>query len=327
MTDSTKGYIAAFTYAFIIGLSFMFIKIALEYSNALDVLAHRFTLSCLCTSIPILIGKIKFDISMKDIVKLIIPLSFLLPVAFFLLQTLSLQLIPSSEAGIIAAMIPIFAIVFAYFILGEKINYKQGFFVLLSVSGVIFISVMKGINIVHFSVLGTLLFLASTMSSALYNVLTRKYVHGYTVYNFTFVMTVVGCVVFNVAAIVQHLYLGTWSIAGYFAPFAEWNFALSIIYLGVPASFMTGFLINYALSKIEAGKMSIFNNLCVVIAIVAGAVFLNEAIYWYHIVGAIVVTTGVFGVNMFGKKDVETEVEFEVEAEEEYQLASCRMYL
>lgn len=40
-----KAYAAAIAYASIIGFSFLFVKIALESANPIDLLAHRFTVS------------------------------------------------------------------------------------------------------------------------------------------------------------------------------------------------------------------------------------------------------------------------------------------
>ena len=299
MSDNAKGYSAALLYAFIIGLSFMFVKIALKYSSSLDLLAHRFTLAFICIAVPILVGKFKLNISIKDFLKLS-PLALFFPITFFLFQTFGLELVPSSEAGIIQATAPIFTIIFAFLLLREKINYKQGFSVFLSVGGVIFISLINGANMADFNIWGTIFILSSTLATAIYSVLTRKYVSNYSLYDFTFVMTSLGFIAFNISAIVEHLVLGTWSLSGFYAPLADRNFVIAVIYLGIPSSFMTGFLVNYSLKKIEASRMSIFNNLAVVIAIVAGAVFLNETIFWYHIVGAVMITVGVFGVSIFG---------------------------
>jgi drug/metabolite transporter (DMT)-like permease len=56
---------------------------------------------------------------------------------------------------------------------------------------------------------------------------------------------------------------------------------------------------NYILSKIEASKMSVFSNLGTVITIIAGAVFLKEKIYLYHIIGSILIVGGVLGADFF----------------------------
>lgn len=62
---------------------------------------------------------------------------------------------------------------------------------------------------------------------------------------------------------------------------------------------------NYALSKIEAAKMSVFGNLRTVVAIFAGVFFLKEKIYYYHIIGSIMIILGVIGTNYFDSKDEE----------------------
>lgn len=52
--------------------------------------------------------------------------------------------------------------------------------------------------------------------------------------------------------------------------------------------------------------MSVFANLGTVISIVAGVVFLNESIYYYHIIGSVLIVGGVLGTNFLGMKRKET---------------------
>jgi drug/metabolite transporter (DMT)-like permease len=54
---------------------------------------------------------------------------------------------------------------------------------------------------------------------------------------------------------------------------------------------------NYALSKIEASKMSVFANLSTVVSIAAGAMVLKEAVTVYHVVGSTLIIAGVIGTN------------------------------
>jgi drug/metabolite transporter (DMT)-like permease len=63
------------------------------------------------------------------------------------------------------------------------------------------------------------------------------------------------------------------------------------------SSLVTSLLTNYILSKIEASKMSVFSNLGTVISIVAGVIFLKEEIFYYHIIGSILIVGGVIGTN------------------------------
>ncbi len=45
MTAQRKAYLAAIGYALIIGLSFMFVKVALTVASPIDTLAHRFSIA------------------------------------------------------------------------------------------------------------------------------------------------------------------------------------------------------------------------------------------------------------------------------------------
>ncbi|NLJ99166.1 MAG: hypothetical protein GX320_07885 [Tissierellia bacterium] len=47
--------------------------------------------------------------------------------------------------------------------------------------------------------------------------------------------------------------------------------------------------------------MSVFSNLGTVISIIAGAVFLKEEIFYYHIIGSILIIGGVIGANFLDK--------------------------
>ncbi|AMP20021.1 hypothetical protein AZF37_01460 [endosymbiont 'TC1' of Trimyema compressum] len=58
MTTTTKGTLGALVYSLIIGFSFLFLKIALENSNTIDALAHRFLFAYIIIVIIALIKKI-----------------------------------------------------------------------------------------------------------------------------------------------------------------------------------------------------------------------------------------------------------------------------
>jgi drug/metabolite transporter (DMT)-like permease len=99
---------------------------------------------------------------------------------------------------------------------------------------------------------------------------------------------------------IQHLAAG--DFVQYVSLWTNVPFLLFTFYLGVFATLLTSFLSNYILSKIPASQMSVFANLSTVISIVAGAVILNETIYFYHWIGAFFIITGVIGTNAFKQK-------------------------
>ncbi|TYR81397.1 DMT family transporter [Priestia megaterium] len=298
MTEYKKAYYAAISYTLIIGFSFMFVKIALTAASPLDTLAHRFTIAFFVISAFVLFRKNQVSIKIKDVLP-ILPLALLYPVLFFTFQAFGLVYTSSSEAGIIQATIPIFTLILAALFLKEHSSSWQKLSIFLSVSGVIFIFMMNGLNVEAYNVKGAVLILLSALASASYNILARKLTKQYPLITLTYVMTFFGFITFNGIAIVNHLMEK--SLSSFFSPFSSIEFIVSVIYLGVLSSLCTSYLSNYALSKLEASKMSVFSNLATLVTIIAGVIFLNETIKFYHIIGAALILAGVVGTNYLDK--------------------------
>lgn len=295
----TLAYIAAVAYALIIGLSFLFTKLSLGVTNPIDILAHRFTVSFLAIVLPVLFKIVKVNYT-KERIKKIIPLAIVYPMLFFGFQTFGMQYATSSEAGILLASAPVFTLILATYFLKEKTTTLQKISVVVSVTGVIYISLMKGSSLDVNNIKGIVLLVLSALSIATYSVMARKLTQEFTNIELSFVMIVISFISFNLLAGGRHLING--SLSTYFTPFTNMNFLISILYLGVLSTLVTSLLTNYVLSQIEASKMSVFANLGTVISIVAGVVFLNEKIYYYHIIGSILIVGGVLGTNFLGEK-------------------------
>ncbi|PHG80315.1 DMT family transporter [Bacillus wiedmannii] len=301
MKLTTKAYLSALLYSFIIGFSFMFVKLALTITSPLDTLAHRFTVAFVAASIPIVFGFVKLNMSFKNILALL-PLAIFYPALFFAFQAFGLVYTSSSEAGIIQAAIPIFTMMLASYFLKEYTNTWQKISVLISVIGVIYIFIMNGIGTHETSFIGIILILLSALSSAFYNVLARKMTKKFKLMDLTYTMTVIGFISFNSIAIASHINKGT--IMVYFKPFTNGTFLISILYLGLLSSLLTALLLNYSLSYIEAAKISVFSNLSTLITIIAGVIFLHEQISYFHIIGTIMIILGIIGTNFWGKKGI-----------------------
>ncbi len=306
MTDR-KAYAALLLQMVLIGLSFMFIKIALKYTTplsgaldgAFDLMGHRFAFAFGAASLPILFGLIKLRVTKKGWLVLL-PLSLLYPLLFFTFQTLGIANTTTAEAGIVFAASPIFVAVIAALVLKEKTTFLQKFFILLSVSGVLYIILMKGDLMggeTHFK--GIFYTLLSALSTGFYTVLVRKYRNEYSNYTLMYLMMLIGFVVFNLIAFIDHGLSQT--VKDYFAPLKNIDYLISIFYVGVLSTFITQFLAIYAVARIEASKVGVFNNLATVVTVFAGVLFLGEALYSYHIIGALIIISGIIGSNYFAK--------------------------
>lgn len=299
MKDKSKrsAYLAALLYAIIVGLSFLFTKVALGISNPIDILAHRFIASFIAISIPILFKLVPINLTKKRIVK-VLPLAILYPLCFFGFQTFGLQYATSSEAGILLASAPVFTMIMASYFLKEKSNTYQKISIAISLVGVLYITFKKGSTIELANMKGIILLLLSALSFSGYGILVRKLRKDYTVVELSFIMVTISFIAFTSLAIIKNISAGT--VSDFFLPLKNIDFIISILYLGVLSTLGTSLLTNYSLSKLEASKMIVFSNLGTVISIVAGVIFLKEKIFYYHIIGSLMIIGGVLGTNFLG---------------------------
>lgn len=299
MNDTKKAYIATLIQVAIIGFSFMFVKVALEYVSPLVLLSYRFFFALLASLLPIIVKKVRIDIKASDIFK-ILPLSLFYPVLFFGFQSFGLLYSSSTEAGIIIATAPIFTAILSNIFLKEKTTKVQNLFICISMSGIIYISVVNSMQIEGFSIFGTILLILSTVSMAFYNIMSRKLSKTYSYYTLTFIMTLIGFIIFTVLSI------GNYAIdpkaISITEPLTSAKFLFAIVYLGVFSSFVSSLLTNYALSKLEASKVSVFSNLTPIITLLVGVFILSEEINYKHLIGIAVTIIGVLGTNLFGRK-------------------------
>lgn len=302
MKDNNQklAYLAAMGQTIITGLSFMFLKIGLNVSNPWDLLAYRFTASFLPILILVLLKWVKLDLNREKIIK-VLPLAIFYPLLFFAFQTFGLQYMPSSEAAILFAMMPIFTLILASFFLNEETSLLQKLSIMLSVAGVIYITLKNGSTFEFKNAIGTSLILVSALSFSIYSIMVKKLTKDFSIMEMTYMMIIISFIFFNAMSVGTHILNGT--IRDFFAPLHQLKFILSVVYLGVLSSLVTSLVTNYALSKMDASKMCVFTNLGTVISIIAGVVFLNEKIYYYHIIGSILIISGVVGTNCLHKRN------------------------
>ena len=300
MNEKTKAYLAAVSFSTIIGFSFLFTKVALGFASPLTNLAHRYTVAALVLFILQQTKVIQVKLTKEDVLS-ILPMSLFYPVLFFMFQSFALQYISSSEAGILQALVPIITLILASVFLKEKTTFIQKFFLCLSVAGVIYIFLSKGANLgVETGILGFMLMLGSVFSNAINNILSKYKGGQYRAIDLTVVVILVGFLVFNSLSLVTHFLSG--NLMSYFEPLGHLSYLISILYLGILASIVTASLSIYAIVRLGASIVSVFGNLGTVLTIVAGAVFLHEPIYAYHIIGASLIIGGILGMNMFNSK-------------------------
>jgi drug/metabolite transporter (DMT)-like permease len=289
-----KVYVVAILFSLFTGLSFLFVKIALQSSDPFDFLAYRFAVAFISVLIMYAFKMIRFEHSFKQILK-IVPISLIYPLAYFAFQTFGLQYITSAEGSIIMASTPILTLLMASIFLKEKTTLFQKVSIFISAIGVIYITLSAFPGMTFSNIKGLILVFLSALSFTGYNVMARKLTQEFSNTEIISVMILISFLGYNTASISKHLLKGT--LRDFFMPLSDPSFIIAVLYLGVICVLITSLMSNYILSKIEASKMSVFTNLRTFIAIVVGAIFLKENVYYYHIIGSILIVGGVFGAN------------------------------
>ncbi|OPJ56822.1 DMT family transporter [Alkalithermobacter paradoxus] len=307
--DNIIPYISGCSTAVIFGMSFLFSKQALSVASPVSLLSFRFLTAFIVMSILIKLNIIKVNYKGKNL-KNLFYLGLMQPIVYFIFETYGIKYSSSSEAGIMIALIPIFVTLMAFIFLKERPLNTQLLFILLSVTGVVYIILMKGSNGGNSNLLGIILLFGAILSASAFNIISRKLSREFSPMELTYSMMTLGAVFFNFISVVTRIKNNT--LGSYFYPMTNINFVISILYLGIVSSIIAFFLVNFTLSKLEASKSAVFANLSTVVSIIAGVVILKEKFYYYNLVGSIMILTGVWGTNYFGKK---TENKLELQTE------------
>ena len=287
-----KAHISGIFFSIIFGFSFMMSKTAMNYVSPMGLIAYRFLLAFLVFTILRITGIIKIKIHLKSLFWIVL-VAFFQPVLYFAFETYGLSLTSSAEAGLMIALIPIIVTILSSIILKEIPKLAQVFFIVLSVSGVILIQIFKSGLSLESSNKGYTLLLLAVISAALFNIASRNASKHYKPHEITYIMMLCGAVTFNIIYLRELIIDNQLSL--YLENLTNIKLVLPIVYLGIVASIFGFFLVNYSLSKLPAHISSIYSNIATIVAVIAGAIFLNETIEFYHIIGGLMIITGVYG--------------------------------
>lgn len=287
--------LAALAAQVIFGFSFMFTGIALKNASPMTVIADRYIVAFLGLSLVMLFTKTKLKIG-KNIWKLLL-MSLFQPLLYFVFETYGVELTNSSFSGVMISMIPIVSMITGIFVLNERPSFMQYIFAALSVAGVV-IAVLSGKKEGIVSGLGALLLIGAVLSSAFYNISSRKISGEFSVFERTYAMTLIGVVSFVLIAFIENIQTPINLISGFFKPL----YLYSILYLGTLSSVVAFLLLNFANTHLPVAKTTVFSNITTVISVIAGVAFLDEQISVLVILGVAMIVTGVIGVQALNVK-------------------------
>ncbi|HKM42462.1 MAG TPA: DMT family transporter [Limnochordia bacterium] len=296
--QSKWPYVASATAAVIFGFSFLFTKSALDSLDMFQLLGSRFLVAALFLRALKFARLIKVEITAGK-VKSLLFVALLQPILYFIFETVGVDRTSASESGILIALIPVAVAIFAARMLKERLTVWQWSSILLSVCGVVLLTLPRwggGSG----QIAGVLALLGAVLAGALYQIFSKKASSTSSPVEVTYMMMWVGAIFFNAIGIWQFARAG--ELARYLAAMMSVDTLIAILYLGILSSVAAFLCMNYALSHLTPSKCAVFINLTPVISVLAGVFFRGESFAPVQLLGAAVVLLGVWGVGAGGSR-------------------------
>ena len=266
------------------GASFPATRVAVSLLHPQAVMFCRMVVACLIMA-PFAKQLTPLPLTGPDL-KLIIPMVLLQPCLYFLLESNALTLTSSSQAGVISASVPVLVALGAWLFLRENMNYKIILGLLVSVLGVVFLTLAGGqAQPGDNPVLGNCLEFAAMACASGNMLLVKTLSRRYNPWTLTGMQFLAGLIFFSPG--IRYL-------------IAEPGVLLrvdligTLLLLGAFASVAAFGLYNWSMTRIPASRASVFINLVPVVAVLLGWTLLGESLSPGQIAGALLVGVGVF---------------------------------
>ena len=288
MRTSTKALLAALVSNTAFGLSFLFVKVALDRAVPTVLLTIRFILAFAILSLLLLTGKQKASFRGKPTGKLII-MSLIEPVLYYVCETKGVGLTSASFSGVMIALIPVVGLVLGVIFLKEKATVLQVVCTVLSVVGVA-MTTTGGMG--TFSLEGFLWLMGAVLSASVFTVLSRSLSTVFTPFERTYMMTAVGTVIFPAFS----LFYNRKDPSVWLEPLGDPVFWGAVAFLTIMCSVCGFLLLNYTINHMKVGHALVLANLTCVVSVLAGIFILGDSFTLMQLAGIVVIILSVFGV-------------------------------
>lgn len=251
MKQSWKIYLAAITAVSIWSVSYLFTSVALQTLHPLTVVTIRMALAVLFLFFYAKLSGQLQPLERKDI-KLFVATGFVQPYFYFICETYSLTMVSPTVAASILATIPLFAPLFAFVLLRERVTFYNLLGIVISLGGVLILVVERERLVAR--PLGLLLLLLGVVTAILYNIALRKMPSHYNNISIVFYVHLVGVLFF----------IPTWLLVD-MPQLTEmtfpWQALAAIAALALFASVLAYILYAYVVRHLGVTRSTAFSNL------------------------------------------------------------------
>lgn len=233
-------------------------------------------------------------IERKDIIILLVMGLLNIPLNQFLFLN-ALKLTTPPNTALAYALTPAFVLMIAFIFLKEKVSRFKGLGVFLAVAGAGILFFNRGIELNSENFLGDMLALTASFSWAVYTIIGKKMSQKYGGVFSNGLAMFTGMLLFQPIFFNLNVPLDLETISG-----VNW---LRLIYIGAITSGVGYAIWYYALTKIEAGRVAVFNNVQPILTTLLSILILGELLEtvmeWNFILGASSIISGVYLTQKF----------------------------
>ncbi len=231
-------------------------------------------------------GKLKSNAYRRGDWKILIPMALLQPCFYFLLESNALRLTTSSQAGVVAASVPLMVSLGAWLFLKESLARSTWVGLLLAMTGVVCLTMLESPGSkAENPLLGNALEMMAMVCAAANMIMVKQLCHRYNPWTLTAIQVGAGALFFlpGLKYLLQ-------------TPASVWSMdlVLSLVFLGGFVTLGAFGLYNWGMSRIPASRASAFINLVPVFAVMVGWGLLGESLSTYQCVAALAVIGGVW---------------------------------
>jgi drug/metabolite transporter (DMT)-like permease len=249
------------------------------------VLLIRAALACFFYIIWMLVFRKKVKkIEKKDFLALFVIGLLNIPLNQFLFLT-AVHYTTAPNVALAYALSPVFVLIIAAIFLKERVNIKKLTGVALAFGGIVLVYSEHGFDFSSNTSFGNLLVLLASLFWSFYTIIGKKFSEKYGAFYTTGLSMMTGFM----------LYIPVFSLMPGIIDFSiitglNW---LQLLYLGIITSGLNYGLWYWALTKTEASKLAVFNNLQPVFTTILSVFILSQGISLFFIFGGVLILSGV----------------------------------
>ena len=278
-------------------LSFVWIKVAYESFNPITTVVFRLIISAGLLFLFLLLTRRLILIKKEDI-KMMLLLAFFEPFLYFMGEGFGVKLVSSTLAAVIVSTIPLFAALFAFLFLKEKITVWAVLGMFVSFFGIGIMIMENGFEL-RASLLGIMLMLVAVFSTIGYSLSLKKLSQKYSAINIVAYQNFIGIFMFAP-------FFFIWEYKGLMSASITAKSWIAVFQLAVFASSLAFIFFTKAIKFLGVAKANMFTNLIPVFTALFAWWIIGDAIDLQKTLGILIVVSGLF-VSQIKPKKAETQ--------------------